>query len=299
MPSENDLFLVYMVDCEPLAAKSPACGGPASWSVSEKAIRQYAEIFGRNDMLCGLSFHTTPEAGKAHRDQLLDLHGKGCDLGLQLNVPGFDYPKYELDLGYYDREEQEQILRSATDTFTETFGFRPETYTPCCGSKSKHTYPLLVSLGYKQTHSPVTGRYLPDRPDRCTMGCFPYPHWANAAHQLIAGTLPLLVIPGTGDISFGRGNRPFDLRPESPPTPETRAHYRKVIDEAIEIQQLIGQPVKVIASGSHNTGRVNFENVEYVVEYTAEAARRAGLRLVPANCTRVREAAEQLMPATG
>lgn len=299
MADSNCLYFAYMVDCEPLAAKSPACGGPASWDISEKAIKSYAEIFARRDMMSGLSYHTTPEAGAVHRDLLLELHRQGCSLGLQLNVPGFQYPRYEHDLGYYDRDEQEQILTSATDVFAELFGFRPETYTPCCGSKSKHTYPLLASLGYRQTHSPVTGRYLPDRPDRCTLGCYPYPHWASSTHQLLAGTLPLLVIPGTGSIDFGRGKRPFDLRPESPPTAATRALYRRTIDEAIEVQKLISQPVKVITSGSHNTERVHFENVDYVIDYVTEAAEREGLSLVPANCPMIREAAQELMPATG
>ncbi len=293
MDPRNTLYFVYMVDCEPLAERSPACGGPASWGVSEEAITHYADIFRERGILQGLSFHTTPEAAKAHTDLLSALHREGCDLGLQLNVPGYRYPQYRYDLGQYDREQQRAILEQATADFADTFGFAPTTYTPCCGSKNKHTYGLLVSLGYRQTHSPVAGRYFPDRPGRCTFGCFPFPHWASAEHPLLSGDLPLYVIPGAGDRELPRGGRPFDLRPESPPTPETHERYRRIIDEAIEIQKLIDQPIKVIASGAHNTERVNFENVEYAIAYTQEAADREGLNFAPANCAMVREAAEQ------
>ena len=291
--TERALFLVYAVDCEPLAARSPMCGGPASWEVSEKAILRYAEIFRRRGMMRGLSFHTTPEAGKAHRDLLLALNREGCGLGLQLNVPGFRFPKYKQDLGCYDLDEQRQIIRDATADFAETFGFRPQTYTPCCGSKNRHTYPLLVELGYRQTHAAGPGRYLPDRPDRCTVGSFPFPYWASAEHPLLSGNLPLYVIPNAGELTCERGRRPFDLRPESPPTPETHERYRRVIRQSIEMQKLIAQPVKAIAIGAHNTERVNFENVEFAIACVREEAEREGLDLIPASCAMVRESAEQ------
>lgn len=296
MDGSRKLYFVWAVDCEPLAAKSPACGGPASWEVSARAIARYAEIFRARGMLSGLSYHTTPEAAKAHPDLLLALHREGCGLGIQPNVPGFRYPKYEYDLGRYGRDEQRTILREATADFADTFGFAPQTYTPCCGSKSNDTYPLLVELGYRQTHAPVPGRYFPDRPDRCTVGCFPYPHWASAEHKLLAGNLPLCVIPGSGELHCERAGRTFDLRPENPPTSETRERYRRVINMNIEIQTLIEAPVTVIMVGSHNTERVNFENVEFVIEYVHEAAERAGLEVVPADCPAVREALEAACP---
>jgi len=294
MGRPKQLYFVYAVDCEPLAAKSPMCGGPESWEVSERAILRYAEIFRGRGIMRGLNFHTTPEAGKAHRELLLDLHREGCGLGLQLNVPGFRFPQYELDLGCYSRDEQRKILQEATADFVDTFGFAPETYTPCCGSKSKDTYPLLVELGYRQTHAPVPGRYFPDRPDRMHRGCFPYPHWACVEHKLLAGDLPLCVIPGSGELQCERGGRTFDLRPENPPTPETHERYRHIINMNIELQTLIEAPVKIIMVGSHNTERVNFGNVEFVIDYVYEAAAPAELEVIPANCPLVREALEAI-----
>ena len=292
MNRTSKLYFMYAVDCEPLAAKSPACGGPESWEVSEQAITQYAEIFRARDLMGVLNFHTTPEAAKVHRGLLLALHREGCDLGLQLNVPGFRFPKYQYDLGFYDRDEQKQILEEATQDFTDTLGFASETYVACCGSKNKHTVPLLVSLGYRQARTPLPGRYFPDRPDRCTVGCFPYPHWASAEHPLLSGNLPLCIIPGTGERTGIRGTRPFDLRPESPSTAETRERYRRIIDEHLEVQALIDPPVKAIVAGAHNTEFVHFENVAFVVDYVREAAERKGLELIPANGPTVREALE-------
>ena len=290
MDTNATLHFLYKIDCEPLFAKSPACGGPRSWQASEDAVVRYGEIFRERGMLPGLNFHTTPEAAVAHRDLFLELRREGCDIGLQLNVPGFRYPTYEHDLGLYGREEQLRILQEATADFSDTLGFAPESYTPCCGSKNRHTYPLLVSLGYRQTHAPAAGRYFPDRPDRCTIGCFPFPHWASATHQLVGGSLPLCVIPTTGQLTSVGVGRPFDLRSESPPTPETHERYRLVIDQSLEIQRLVGQPVKAICVGTHNTERANFENVEYVIDYTSEAAAREGLRVVPCAGPTVREA---------
>ena len=290
MDEADTLHFLYRIGSAPLRAKSPACGGPTSWDVSERMVLGFADIFRSRGMIRGLGFHTTPEAAVAHRDLFLELRREGCYIGLQPNVPGFRYPTYEHDLGLYGRDEQLRIIEEATADFSETLGFAPDTYTPCCGSKNVHTYPLLVSLGYRQTHPPATGRYFPDRPDRCTIGCFPFPHWASARHQLVAGDLPLCVIPTTGQLTGVGVGRPFDPRSESPPTPETHERYRRVVDESLEVQRLIGQPVRTICVGTHNTELAKLENVEYVVDYVCQAAEREGLRLLPCAAPTVREA---------
>ena len=45
MAESNKIYFSYFVDCEPLAAKSPRCGGPASWEVSERTVRAIRQSF--------------------------------------------------------------------------------------------------------------------------------------------------------------------------------------------------------------------------------------------------------------
>ena len=288
------LYLNCGVDCEPLQEKSPMCGGPESWEVSEQTILRFVQLFTENDLLAGLSFHPTPEAAAAHPDLLSDLKGRGIEIGIQPNVPGFRFPTYDLDLGCYDRDAQRKILGEALEDFQDALGFLPEVYTACCGSKSRDTYPLLMELGFRVSRAPVAGRYLSDRPDRCTMGMFPYPHWASD-HHVIAGCRPLYVVPMTGDITaIGRDRRPPDLRPEREPNDETRAGYRHIVDMNLEVMRLIDAPVKAIVIGTHNTGRVHFDNLQYVLDYVREKAASEGMELAPISALGLRAVAEAM-----
>lgn len=288
------LYLQCSVDCEPLAEKSPACGGPVSWEVSAKAIRTFLELFESNGLLGALSFQPTPEAARAHADLFRDLKSRGFEIGMQPNVPGFRFPTYEHDLGCYDREMQRQIIGEAIEDFESALGFRPEIYTACCGSKSKETYALLMEYGFKVSRAPVSGRYWRDRPDRATIGMFPFPHWASE-HHVIAGCEPLFVIPTTGDFTrIGRDRGTVDLRPEREPSEETRESYRCIVDLNIEVARLIEAPISDICIGTHNTERVHFDNLQFVLDHVREKAEEEGMELVPISCMGMRAAAEEM-----
>ncbi len=291
----SKLYFQCGIDCEPLADKSPGCGGPASWEISEEVILRWVEIFKDNDLLGGLSFNATPEAAKAHADLFIDLKKQqGIPIEIQPNIPGFRFPTYKLDLGYYDQETQRKIIGEAVEDFQNALGFVPECYLPCCGSKNEHTYPLLVEFGFKVTSAPVAGRYFSDRPDRCTIGMFPFPHWASN-HPIIGGCLPLYVVPGTGDFTaIGRDKWTVDLRPERSPTGETLMSYRHIVDMNIEVMKLVNAPVKAIVLGSHNAEYVHFENVQYVLEYLREKASSEEMELVPTSALGLREVAEAI-----
>jgi hypothetical protein len=267
--------------------------------VSERTVRSIRDVFEAGGLRRALIFNLTPEAARAHAPMWRAWHDEGIQLGIQPNVPGFRYPTYTRDLGQYDEATQRQIVAQASQDFEDALGFRTDTYSACCGSKSAVTWRLLYEAGYRQTFSPVPGRYFPDRPDRCTAGVFPYPHWANARHHLLAGTLPLCVVPHSGDVGGGRGARPMDLRAEAPVNEQTRTAFRQIVDWNVELSGLIAAPVRAIVGNTHNTGRVHPENVALAASYVKEAAARAGLELVPATMPEVRAALLEAAPLSG
>jgi len=289
---DENLYFHIGIDAEPLEETSP-CGGFLTWEESERVIKKWLELFRRRNLVKGAGFYLTPEAAKAHTELFKDLKEEGFEIGIQPNVPAFRYPKYKYDLGYYDEEMQRQIIGEAIEDFYNALGFKPETYTPCCGSRNEHTYLILIEYGIKQIRVPVPGRYFSDRPDRLTIGYFPYPHWASS-HHLIPGCLPLFVIPITGKLMVKRDKWVPDLRPEREPTEETRESYKEIIDENIEIMKMGKVPIKSIAIGTHNTRHVHFENIEFVIDYIYEKAEREGLKIVPIQPPKLRQIAEKL-----
>ena len=296
MDLSSRMYFGYFVDCEPLREKSPGCGGPVSWEVSEQTVRKIREVFRSRDLLSALTINLTPEAAAAHSSMMREWHAEGQNVGIQPNVPGFRYPNYDRDLGLYSEEIQRQIIAEATEDFEKEMGFGTTTYCACCGSKSPCTYRLLYEAGYREFMSSTPGRYLPDQADRCSEGIFPYPHWANAAHHLLPGVLPLCVIPNSGDLTRGRGTIPHDMRSERPVTEDTHQLYRHIVDTNIELSALTLAPVRAVVGATHNTERVNAENVAYVLDYVLEAVARAGLELVPASMPDIRMALEEVMP---
>lgn len=290
----DKLYFNCGVDCEPLAEKSPGCGGPANWKISEKVILKFLEIFKKKGILSALVFNLTPEAAKAHSDLFKEVRKDRIEIGIQPNIPGFRFPTYKFDLGYYDKEIQKKIIGEALEDFEKALGFLPESYCACCGSKNEYTYSILLEFGLKVMRAPVPGRYNSSRPDTCTIGSFPYPHWASE-HPLIPGCLPIYVIPTTGDItSIGRDKWIVDLRPERPNTSETLVSYRYIVDMNIEVMKLIKTPVKAIVVGTHNTEYVNFENLEYVIDYVIEKTKKEGMEFVPVHTSDLRKIAEKI-----
>ena len=296
MGDSNNIYFAYFVDCEPLAAKSPRCGGPGSWEVSERTVRNIRQSFESHGLLPAVTFNLTPEAAKAHADMMREWHGEGVNMGIQPNVPGFRYPKYENDLGEYDEATQRQIIAEATEDFETALGFRTDTYCACCGSKSPVTLRLLYEAGYRQYIAPAPGRYFPDRPDRCTEGDYPYPHWGSSQHHVLGGALPICVISCSGEMTGGRWARPRDLRSEEPVSEESRELYRTIIDWNIELSGLIQTPVRAIIGATHNSEKVNIPNLDYVLEYIQKATEREGLELVPASFPTIRGALEEALP---
>ncbi len=295
--SEPRLFLSAGFDCEPLAARSPQCGGPDTWEESEKKVLEIAQVFRERKLEAGCSFNLTPEAAKAQPDLYKGLREEGFYIGLQPNIPGFRYPTYDRDLGLYSAAQQREIIRLCKEDFEEAMGFSTTSYLPCCGSRSDATAGILVELGFKEFNMSGPGRWPKDRPDKVTVGLFPFPHKASAQHRCLAGDLDLLVIPNTVDLS-GKYMRndwcPNDIRGENPVCEETRAMFRDIVDTYIELGLLMNWPILVLRPVGHNTRFCNVENVEYVTDYIFEAAEKFGLKAVPADPPAIRAEAERL-----
>lgn len=280
--ADERLFFHIQVDCEPVADRSPACGGPASWGVSERSICRIAEIARQRSLIAGTTFMSTPEAAKAHAELLRALAAEGFEMGIQPNIPGFRYPTYEFDLGQYPPEVQRKILREAKADWEDALQMETTNFAPCCGSMSDATPLIVYELGYRQIAVPTPGRFDPKRLDRCTIGMFPYPHHANRNSRILAGDLELYVLPNTGD-PRGRGDNwsPKDLRSENPPTPETREMFKRIIREHLDQMEALQVPIKRINLGTHNTERVHFDNLEFVCDFVYEAAEAKGWEVVP------------------
>lgn len=296
--SDHRLFLISGFDCEPLQGKSPACGGPQTWHESEKQVLALAEVFRTRDLIAACGFHLTPEAAKAQPQLYTSLADEGFFLGIQPNIPGFRYPSHDRDLGLYQPDEQREIIRQAKEDFEEALGHSTTCYTACCGSRSNATNAILVEMGYREFHLPVPGRLLEGRPDRTTVGLFPFPHHLSERHRCLAGGLDLYGLPGTGDLTgkykLSGGWAPADLRGEYPTTDETREMYRYIIDTNIELMELMDVPIKLIFTVGHNTRYCQIENVEFHVDYVFEAAQKHGLEVVPTDPARLHAEADRI-----
>ena len=292
---DDRVFYTIKIDCEPLAAKSPACGGPESWEVSERTIKRLAHICRERELVEGCEFHLTPEAAKAHPDLFRALRDEGFGVGIQPNVPVFRYPTYDKDLGCYSPDEQREALRLAFADWQEAVGGTPCAFTSCCNSMSDDTLPILDEMGVRQVCVSGPGRYLPDRPDKSWAGVFPYPHHASAKSKLICGSLDVYAFPATVEVvRQNEPNWPKDLRPERPVSEETHASYRQVIRDNLWRMQAMNVPVRYIRHSGHNTGRVNFENFEFVIDAIREISGELGLRVVPAHLEDIHREADAL-----
>ena len=87
---------MYLVDCERLREKSPGCEGPVSWEVSERTVRKMREVFRSRNLLRALTLNLTPGAAAAHSAMMREWHPEGKNIGIQPNVPGLRYPKYDM-----------------------------------------------------------------------------------------------------------------------------------------------------------------------------------------------------------
>ena len=101
------LYVAFTMDCERIAAESPP-GGPASWSLSERAIRGYCETLGRRGFRPTLSM--VPECAARHAAWRGDLARQRVELGLHIHPQSLGDHHHDRYLGAYAAKEQAEIV---------------------------------------------------------------------------------------------------------------------------------------------------------------------------------------------
>jgi len=294
MSTKKNLHLCCLMDCERVARYAPDMGGPASWDLSERAIRGFSKIILDRGLKGSFGIH--PETAYQHRELFLELADERVELYLQFhagNFRGLEYPCY---LGFYSRQDQMDIVGKAREDWIRAIGWAPKTYGAGGISINDSTWIVLYELGFRQATF-LPERYYPKVSSVTVSGC-PFPHHADARNRLVPGDLELYLIPVT--INWRRGRwaqeafSPIDLRPEG--GVDLDAH-RDTIDQNIEKMLELDIPIKVIFIPTHNTQEYSDpENkvrriLEETLEYVVKAAETNGLNLVPATFEEVHLAA--------
>ena len=192
---ENELYITFTMDCERIAAYSPT-GGPESWAQSERAIRGFAEILRRNNLLATLFI--TPETAAQHRTMFLELEKEGFELGMHLHPQSFRDNTHAQHLGGYAYQGQVEILSLAQQDWAQAFGKRATSFRPGHFSANDATFQALYDTGFRQGSVSPPERLIPQLRS-VWMGADPDAHHAHPCFRLIPGDLDFLEVPMTID----------------------------------------------------------------------------------------------------
>lgn len=296
----KNLYFTFTMDCERLDHEAPGSGGPKDWGVSERAILGMAEVLREKKVKGG--FYPMPEVAKYHRHIFWELAKEGFELGLQFHSTCFRDFRYDKHLGFYNYEDQKQILTLAKSDWADALGRSPTTFR--CGNTSAndYTYPILFELGYRQSSSAKPGRYRKGV-HALWHGVYPYPHHVSPMSRLICGDLDLYEIPTSCHPTKRRyhdPNDPIDLRPDTGRVAYPEEIYAETIDACIEEMIKMDQPIKAIVAPTHNTQEYLDRNnpkrklMEFVIDYTKEAAEKHSLKFIPATLEEIHQQADEV-----
>jgi len=241
------IHVAFTMDCERIAAESPP-GGPASWELSERAIRGYSERLlerGHRPTL-----FLMPECAQRHADLLGRLAERGVELGLHVHPQSLLDHRYQGYLGEYGAELQREILALAAALVKSATGVRPTSFRPGNFSASDDTYSALYDLGFRQGSVSDPGRCSPQYAAMWQGAC-PDPHYVNPADKLRPGGLPFLEVPLTTDPDrLQPSGFPYELRIESG-TFEDR--HRPILEGALRRMEREGVAFRALCIFTHNT----------------------------------------------
>ena len=291
---DKTLFVTWTMDCETVAEESPATGGPASWELSQQAMRGYVEALAAREQR--VTLFLIPRLAKAQSAILLDLQEAGVDLGMHMHPQTTDLG-YDRHLGQLPAELQRELLHRGRDRIAQVIGQAPTSFRPGCFSASEETFALLVEAGFTQGSVSLPGRVLPEV-GAVWAGAEPFAHWASASHGLQAGDLPFLELPTAVDLkdAAGPAQSPGDAR-------HLRLEREGILDWGPDlIRRHLARQVemnwwlKCLVVMTHNTRRYDDpqdqyrRNLEGIADAIEEVALGMELRLQPATLAEVRAA---------
>lgn len=185
------LYVAWTMDCERIASESPP-GGPATWELSERAIRGFCDT-----LLGAGAFPTlflTPECAARHAAMFRDYSKGGVELGLHVHPQSYGDHRYDRYLGEYDADSQKKIIGEAMNAFVEAIGWAPRSFRAGNDSATDDTFRVLSELGFLSGSVSCPGREVP-KYAASWEAAFRYAHWANGSNRLLQGDLPFLEVP--------------------------------------------------------------------------------------------------------
>jgi len=310
------LHVTWTMDCETIDEESPT-GGPATWELSETAMRGYVERLA--ELGHRVTLFLIPRVAESQPELLIELRDAGADLGMHMHPQTTDIG-IDAYLGQLSRDEQLALLGQGRDRIARALGEAPVSFRAGNFSGSDDTHPVLAELGFIADSTPLPGRVMPDLA-AVWPGAEPFVHRASATSRLgaaeaklppslperaepsgqngrrdarsearwrgEAGDLPLLVCPTAVDLgcAAGEGDAPLEaphLRLEragilGSGPPLLQAHLRR--------QAELGLPLKSLVVMTHNTSDFADPSVparqalDGIAESIAETAEDLGLQV--------------------
>jgi hypothetical protein len=302
MVFEEKIYFNYSLDCE-LPPDGPF-GGPKTWDIAEKSVTGFIEVMEAWGLLAGASLFVYPDVARKQKGLYRQLAEEGVEIALHLNGMRYSKMKTPAWLGSLSYADQYEALRMAKEDLEDVTGKTCLGYRACYTSANDDTYPILEALGFLWASTTAVGTYKPEI-YACWKGCWPFPHYASRKNRLIPGDVKVYEIPKTrGRSVFFENNpdRPLDLRAET--RPEIIGHdgekFRTVIMENLEEMEKCNQPIRVIMSGSHNTGLFGDRNALYhnnlrlFCHIARECCEALGYELIPSSYLSVAKIAQKL-----
>ena len=283
----EETYLTFTMDVERIAERSPT-GGPESWEQSERAIRGFADVLSRHDMVATLFI--TPETAAQHTSLFFELEQRGFELGMHLHPQSFRDNAYREHLGGYTYDDQLEILSLARADWADALGRECEAFRPGHFSGNDATFKALNDSGFRQGSVSPPEREAP-KLRAVWRGADPDAHHVHPAFRLIPGDLEFYEVPMTvdPDIRTWGGVSAQEFRIEWGTADELLSVVAKRVDDLVERDV----PVKTLVSITHNM--FEFEDpddphrqvLEGVAERIQEVIERAGLKMVPATLARI------------